>query len=372
MVNKEYSRKLYLLSKRIIELLQQNNGYIFGGAVRDTILHDHISNKFYKEFNKIIEKKKNKKLGLNLELVSYSETESDNDSLSENENISSCSLDIDSDIILDVEYSYQNSDLLPELSDRFLYPEDIDCLMSNDSKKIFLKNLNNNGLRHSRIFLKPLKIYIENTNNSLTIERVKIFIDISPIIKNILKISFIPYVYVDIISKDNTDGIYPPFGGIDFECNSLILTPNNDLVLSSHLSFYNDKCPKIRLLKIHSIIKDIENKIAKTVTRVPLYRTKKMQFKKWKICAEFINIDGIINYTLDVFENLNIKESCPICLEDFIENDYYLRRSCCKNALFHQKCFSKIISSNVKKNCPFCNSELAESEIINNRKVCLC
>lgn len=58
-------KKAYLLTKLVVELICENGGYIYGGAVRDMILHDYHAYKFYdanfknlKKSRELLEQKK--------------------------------------------------------------------------------------------------------------------------------------------------------------------------------------------------------------------------------------------------------------------------------------------------------------------------
>ena len=56
-------------------------------------------------------------------------------------------------------------------------------------------------------------------------------------------------------------------------------------------------------------------------------------------------------------------EECPICLEQFKENDLNLFVTKCCNKKFHNNCFTECMK--VKQECPLCRKPQSEFIIIN-------
>ncbi len=336
------SRKKYKLSKKLIEIIQNSNGYIFGGAVRDMILHNYNAEEFYLKISKDFLEDLNK--------TDLSEIEKDN-------KVSEWDLN-------DKQLKYNNPEIYPEYIDRFLYPNDIDCFMSLESKKIFLMMLRIHRLRFKEITKEePLKIYMEHISDlhrRLKIQKFQVTLDLEDLFISVMNFNVkeMPIINIDIITQDNSiKDLYPPFGAVDFECNSLLLTPTNNYMLSPHL-FLDINTAKHKLYKIQEIIKDIENKTAKVVEQVPLYRVDKMKKNGWKIIAKFKEKSYILE-----LKDSEEEEICPLCCDKFKKGEYYLKRSCCKSSIYHQDCFRDLIDLNIRKCCPLCLDDFDKSEI---------
>ena len=83
-------KKKYLLTKKLIAQIITYEGSVFGGAVRDIVLHDHHATKFYETYDPT---------------------------------------------------SYQDPTIGPEYSERFLVPKDIDFIIKVDKVKGFMERL---------------------------------------------------------------------------------------------------------------------------------------------------------------------------------------------------------------------------------------
>ncbi len=336
-------RKKYKLTKKLIEIIQNSNGYIFGGAVRDMLLHNYNAEEFYLKISKDLLEELNE--------TELTESEKDN-------KVSNWDLN-------DKPLKYNNPEIYPEYIDRFLYPNDIDCFMSLESKKIFLMMLRIHRLRFKEITKEePLKIYMENIDNSnrrLKIQKFQVTLDLEDLFISVMKFNpkEMPIINIDIITQDNyIRDFYPPFGEVDFECNSLLLTPTNNYILTPHLNLEINTA-KHKLYKIQQIIKDIENKTAKVINnKVPLYRVDKMKKNGWKIIANFKDKSYILQ-----IKDTEEEEICPLCCDKFNKGEYYLKRSCCKSSIYHQDCFNKLIELNIRKCCPLCLDQFDEIEI---------
>jgi hypothetical protein len=139
---------------------------------------------------------------------------------------------------------------------------------------------------------------------------------------------------------------------IDFECNGLIITPNQDYNLAHCIGDECDTAQK-KHEKISDIITDILKKKAVSINDDYLheYRVKKMLTKKWNIHGE--SIDVVINVNADSKES----DICLICHEPFYKNEYHLKHSSC-SARYHPRCHIKMTENDsFKGKCPACNSD---------------
>ncbi len=378
LLSMNHSRKIYKLSKKVIEIIQKANGYIFGGAVRDILLHDYHASEFYKKINKTFDDELK-----NIEENYKKEEETQEETQEEKTEDEKTERDIKRDIQKNLKISkwnlygrtdkYNDNLLFPEHNDRFIYPNDIDCYMATESKQVFFMILKFHRLRYKYIFTEQsLNIYMKNqnyANNKLKIERIQITIDIDPLFMSIMHFNTmnLPTINVDIISQNNINNIYPPFGAVDFECNALLLTPTNDLMLSPHLNIDLIE-PKKKLYKIQQVVNDIEKKIAIVIERVPFFRMKKMREKGWTIKGRF----GNIYYIIDKYKKREEEDVCPLCFVSFKNEEYYLKRSCCNGSIYHQECFRKFLDSELQMKCPICSDLLYLSEYSRKRTVYLC
>ena len=409
-------KKAYLLTKLVVELICENGGYIYGGAVRDMILHDYHAYKFYdanfknlKKSRELLEQKKNshfemyksetteeKEEAINEEIDHVDENESDendengsydNDNSSENsqesfsaDSVESESADIDQivadEILRDnkkkmedlaqIHVLYQDPSYMPEYSDRFLVPTDIDCSIIDIER--FRKQLEENSLSLTLIQETKLKFYnkdnLDNSCKEYDLRKYIIRLNINERTKQILKIKDNIIIKIDSVTTPSTyDSKDPPFGLIDFECNTLILSSSHDYIISPGYAFDGCKNPNRRSEKLHEIMENIKKKVAIVVDRVPKHRMLKMKEKNWKIIAYV----EYITYTLHNSKEMLLPDeeanNCSLCLEYFEELEYKLKRSCCKSAIFHPKCFKEMLEAQQQfKSCPLCRDGFVHLE----------
>lgn len=233
----------YVFLKDVANTIFKNDGMIFGGYVRDMIIHDHFAAKYYA------------KMG-----------EEDPD------NMYSLS-------------KYNDTDLLPEYKERLKIPNDIDAFMTTQTMKNIVR------------MLTQSKKYIVVTND---VELSPYFIKaptglkhkiiIVKLLHNSLYKNYIPsslhnmHVKIDALHMDHIPiDIEPPFS-IDYECNALIMESEEFFRMSK-------LCCKERGLigpyehnsKLQDIIKDILERRAVPIraSDVCLHRTKRMVERGW-------------------------------------------------------------------------------------------
>lgn len=317
----EDNKNKWLNYKFISELiLKQCDGYIFGGFVRDSIIHNHYANLYYQKHN-LIEDNERELNNITIPLNKYT----------------------------DLEY-------YPEYKKRILIPSDIDIYLPNNninqlinllidnnykiiSKKIrqgrhYFLNFDDEigqNLTHYILYIKPSFNKIHNILSSLILNTKEITKILKKINKNLFTIKL--DIFTSNIKYDD-----PFFGKIDFECNGLYLTKHGLSIsnkLTNNLSFL-DKNNKIQL-----VIDDIINNKAKWVQPQDIKRIYKMVLKEWDVNHN--KIDIIQSMTEDI---------CLICQDNI--NLIDCKMKCC-NSYFHIKCFIQFEAIDNKNKCIHCN-----------------
>jgi hypothetical protein len=233
-------------------------------------------------------------------------------------------------------------------------------------KSEFTVRIRRNGLL--RIYIPDIDVSASN----LQLTRLEVTPQLPAHLHKMLNIYGDPTFFIDVVHASKINGLYPPFGNVDFECNSLLLTPTNDYIISPHLKgFYKkDLSPFEKDVKKAEIFEDIENKRAIVVSRVPLDRAKKMMSKNWEIiyyCDPLLRTsiaDAVILTKRPIVDT-----KCSLCLEDFEEDGYRLKRPCCNAGIYHQKCWKTFMESDAIKRCPMCRMGLEEFELCDIKTV---
>jgi hypothetical protein len=335
-MTKVYQHNDYQIKKEIASIILYAGGHIFGGYVRDKLLHDSHAQKFYK------------KHGAN-------------------------STSLYSDITIN-----------PELSGRFICPNDIDCYITQASLEKVLTNLSNAHMSVKKLFDHEPTKYLLNLNipaGCMRYHRYAISIFNSSHIRDItveLYNTLHPNAFkllgnhittfleglqqeFDIGKDDKFAKIFidvfcpvidadfskyeAPFSNLDFECNGLIYTQTG---INMSRSIYNtgqiQEDTGIRLAiseplnyiqRLTGIIDDIDNRVARIVNLdTSSRRIRKMVHKEW-------NIAGKEFFTVDLrTESSQLNESdssCLICHENFNNKTPAFKLVCCE-ARYHLKC----------------------------------
>lgn len=280
----------------IQQLIQKLNGVIFGGYVRDKIIHDFYALQYY---TKCSAEYKNEKYNYN---------------------------------------KYNDPNFLPETKDRMLLPYDIDCYMNPHHIEHF-KNMLRNSL---------LEFVEEKAENY---EHTKLYISfkLNPIIESNIEILKKIVIKVDIIHTQ-TPAHLPINKLLDFECNSLILTPDNEYKLCKFLSILC-KDPMTKIDKFNEIYNNILARKTKILSpQIADYRIQHMLNKNWIISSDNITLTKSINYKATDKTDTTV---CYICLENISSSGGHF--NCCKRFI-HLDCIEHIVTSNYGK-CPLCRSE---------------
>jgi len=314
------NRTKWNIFTKIINILINNNGTVFGGVVRDVYLRTYNARKFYQKY------------GLR----------SNDGSNWENKNYTDCTLD-------------------PDTSERVLIPNDIDVAVNKNDLDLLISDLIINNFKIKTIFVRDAKKYIQHINveqgdifhyrikvvprismNVLAPQEIKGFLNNYFSKNNNKEITFIQNtigsVTLDIMVNNTKNDIDPPFGNLDFECNGLVLTKDG-IRLSRFIQkldlYDNINLPIRNIEKITNIFTNIVNKTAVPTYlfnyNIYFYRINKMLSKGYNIKYRIINKI-----------NANREEhKCILCHEE-INNTKHVKLICC-NARYHNDCLVKVV-----------------------------
>lgn len=296
----------YKLKKQIADLVVQNDGVVFGGYVRDCIIHDHYAHIYYSEA-------------------------------------------ADSNVIR----NYNVLSYHPESALRTTIPNDIDCFFeSSDDFTNFVSDLQTNhfgvevkwsrdatrylrdiNVRRGELLHKRLKISAKQIVSLLGSLRSQVpssikydsILLIKRLVESLPPVTSAIYVDALVETDECVRILHPPFNAIDFDCNGLLLSKSGLALcydLSDGLGAYD------AFVRMSSIVKNILIKKTKVNPRsVPMYRYRKMWYKGWLI-------EGYIVHVCDAEED----DRCIICTER-LTNDNCFKLVCC-NAKYHMQCLN--------------------------------
>jgi hypothetical protein len=321
----------------VIKTVMECGGKVFGGAVRDMILHNKSASRFY-------------------------EAHADKPS----------------------QELYADKEYYPEFADRLVIPVDIDATIDCDNLDKFISNLVNKNYSIKRIFSRDAKSYLpslEVDEGEVRHNRYKVT-PVKPQLASILTrelLSRIPReikmllsrkheihgmlddviteivgpcpepFLMDVMVTDPTkDTMEAPFGGLDFECNGLILDGGNirmsDCLLQQLRTKYERGYEAVsKWDKTTQIMEDIVARRAVWCGGFAQeYRIKHMQDKNWTITGF-----NLIKRMDDAYDG-----HCIICHDDCKEQHY--KRTCC-DARYHPKCLINTLSRpRTRVECPMC------------------
>jgi len=347
----EFQHHEYQVKKEIAETILREGGHIFGGYVRDKLLHDSHAQKFYKKHG-----------------------------------AESATL-------------YSDKTSSPELSGRFVCPNDIDCYMKKTCMESIIEKLIEANMNVKQHFDRDPVSYLPNLNipvGSMRHYRLGVSVFHQNIIREIsfavhdclhssvsrllgrqitnfleslhsehgqgLRKQYAP-IYIDIfcpVNEEDFDTYEAPFSNLDFECNGLIYTAQG-IRLSKSIFSEGEPSPVEMPLntfqRLAKIIDDIDNRVATVVNlQVSIRRIRKMIHKDWNISGkEFIVVDTRNVATDDL-------RHCLICHENFLPTNPAYKMPCC-NASFHLGCLIKSCNEGVSamvvtKKCVMCRKDV--------------
>jgi hypothetical protein len=314
------NNKLFYKFSRDLADLILNFGVIFGGYVRDMILHNHHATQYYEK-----------------------------NSSSEN-----------------VIKEYSNDSIFSEHKDRLVLPSDIDCFMTSAVFCKFQDVLVNSAyfkIKSARICGDLQYMQIPGTfPHGLTHSRLVITPRHNPLYVNFLP-DFIRMmkIQVDVLHAHDLQGFDPPFGNVDFEANALIMDgPTGNIRMSKLLLNYTrlsgDGLGQLK--KINQIVESITKKEAIPVGLVPLYRSMNMVNKGW--CVKNKPCDNI---KLCMFSDKESLDMCTICMDD-LKGMTQIKADCC-NTRYHPLCFQKLVHTNFNSMCPGCRRDMPINDVQN-------
>lgn len=330
MFKEDIQKAEWKIKQAIASIILNVGGVIFGGFVRDTLLHDHFAKKYY-------------------------------DLMKE-------------DYGTDIQHAcYTDETVHSDTYDRCIIPKDIDCYLENAEMLARLElALSAHRFSFRRIFVRQnASEYIKRLdvpdNSLIHIRYVVCCIDyaaryaLKSAILSALPMEFrtlcnehihqcltqiqdtsrkLHQVTIDALIKKNPDlSLEPPFGNIDFECNALLLNKDG-IRLSKQLKIDTGVVKATaEAFKLVEIIQDITKKravVARNNKPMDHYRFQKMRLKGWEIVTNFQVIQEV------PISSIMEDDVCTICLSSFKEKAYKLK--CCSTK-YHKKCLLDTIQT---------------------------
>ena len=278
----------YKAKKQIGEIVTQCDGVIFGGFVRDMILHSHMCDRFYSAHKE----------------------------------------------------GFADPMVDPATADRLIVPRDIDCHFKTEGEyNHFVAELKHYGFQTTKrinrtMYLpdsegaKHIKLMARVPCTERDLKRIltdSLPLSVSRNVVDLLNFGNIvqpPTIHIDVIIHETKS---PPFSELDFRCNGLVMSKQGihlcDLLGGIMLPF-----GKFKLMQ--DIVEDIHNKVARVYQTKP-ERYIKMVAKGWTVYGDTIS---------RVVEPC---EYCILCHEVCTKTDHY-KLNCCA-AGYHRACLSRAI-----------------------------
>lgn len=317
-------RNKFKMMNIIKDAIIKNNGLIFGGFVRDSIIHDHFAHLYYEQLRK--------------------NNETDNDS----------NIDID---------RFYDPAWMKDTKDRLVVPNDIDCFMTEKDYNVFINSLHNHRLMCNIVFNRDACAYIigfdRNKDDTLRHRRLHIMANLTCVIDELQKLPFqfdiktfwdalkgvepTP-IHVDIItSKKQYDS--PFMTDLDFECNGLYISKYG---ISIAEELVKETCELAKFRKISKIVDDIIHRVAIYCHPINTenIRIQKLIDRGWTIKDS----KGCVTSICDN----NYEGYCIICHEN-VPNTHF-KMTCC-DARYHTICIQKSIECSLQTGqCIMCKT----------------
>jgi hypothetical protein len=303
------SKLRWRLIKKVQQVLLKNNALIFGGFVRDLLLHNHAARRYYE----------------------------------------SCDV-----MGVDPDAHYTDFEFLPHLKQRMLIPNDIDCMMTLSQYESFKKEIKKKKIHILEDVYQNVSRYRTHPKSKCYCEHIRSYVSvpIPELLKGVLpKISF----SMDVMcyyseSIPSLDSLSTP----DFGCNGLLLT-SLGLQLSPKVAESSDQFddPIHKLDMLNSIVKDLLQK--KTIfvkPNVEIHRIKKLIQKGWKLCGDFMELERA---------GQTYEGHCLLCHENF-DNEISAKFACC-DGRYHLSCFKEVLEDTsphsilATSKCPMCRKD---------------
>jgi len=373
--NKYIEKKFeYKIKKRIFEILQELGAGIFGGSIRDQILHESASKKFYQYYEKYTND--------NMIVIPHNNNDDNNIRYIYNKiflgkpvNITYCDKNFHSETYLDRNTIMNDIDCVinENLFERLIkHIEKID-----NSIKIYTKKYNNfKNYIHikdsSKIIKSYITIYISAINK---FNHIKHYLTFNECIDADLDLPIFKPIYfkIDIFIYDDSSNIFQALNlmsaNSDYFCNSLYMINNrlsiNDNIAKSiirpnyesNITDIKKRCLDIFIKKhlykeqiVKIIINQIYNRNAYPVKcNIIGKRILKMSSKNFKILDQYNFFDNVILH----------EEICILCRDNINSNNENIKLICC-NSCYHQNCFKDIVYRHKYeiKRCYMCSTKI--------------
>jgi hypothetical protein len=295
------SRHEWASYSNVHQMLLTNGGIIFGGAIRDTIVHKFHATEFYKQRDEYMEKNPT---GV---------------------------------------FEYDDREISPNTLGRFTIPTDIDVFVYEDHYNFIITKLQKKyPIKISMI--KDLQYTVPDLEpNTYKLYKIEVFM-IYPIKAQVVKI--------DMIVCPNDRGRAFPLMEVDFNVNALFQSLEKNI----HVSPMYDKNNRDRTMLLYNIMNDIKHKIARGIApNVTGYRVRKMIAKDWDVKIKFTI------YRFHECSAIDDEEICTICTvnkKEFTECVNFVKCRC--KSIICLTC----IKDNFEKieKCPTCRC-LIDSDI---------
>ena len=345
----------YLTKKRIFTLINDSGAGIFGGSLRDSILHDFGSNKFYQYFNH--------------NLINYNNLN-----------------------ILYTNKNYHKESYI----DRNTIFNDIDTVMNKNNFKLLLSKLEDFEIKYNYCIHHNFNEYIDIIDvENLISSYIVLNITIDNPFRNDFKLLRMfgigiefplkeSFIKVDILMCKETLSVKNVIDKItsnsDFYCNSLYLF-NNKLQINEDISkklkniefnsTYEDNIKKNIdiFLKKEIYMKDIVNIVKNQILKKIAFSIN-LTKKNEKRITKIKNKGFTIKFNQSIYDNLNYhnvickNEICILCRSDLFDpnendiNNYEIKLKCC-SSFYHKECLLEITKTNINFNkCFYCSNKL--------------
>lgn len=284
-------------------------GYVFGGFVRDSVIHDHGAKAFFM-------KMKDAK---------------------------------------DTDVNYNDPDCEPSTyDDRMLLPSDIDIVMDTRDVPEYIARLKACGYQVRSIFSRSFSKYAgDMMDSSMIHNKYAVRVKAHPLIA----VEFAPSISIDVIHRSNFvfEEVFNPLYA-DFECNTLCINKDGNIMTS----ITRGMGPMDAFNKTQEIIKDCVARKAVSVSPTKL-RIEKMIEKGYYI-------QGPVN---SVFKP-SADECCILCHDKIDEGGVCVKNNCC-SGVYHLKCYvsttkDAVTMYNNVSNCMMCRKALDEIECMQGQK----
>lgn len=279
-----YQSVYWAMCKAIEKNLLNSGAIIFGGYVRDRIIHDHYADMFYTA-------------------ADASETP------------------------LDYNDPKCHPDSWPH---RTHLPADIDAVMSNDAFDTFIENMKEQDFIVKKKRTTNISAYTCRVPDLLH-TKCTVMLKTHPIMRNLpLFTSCLPVVELDILHKQSlspTECV--PYGTIDFECNSLLILPGNTIDIRNGAHHF---CTE-KFKQINKIMSDIVE-----------FRAVAVNPQNYRICKMLEKGFELSNHAIKLIPCEIAKKYdglCLICHEDFEQCKAFcqVQNTCC-DARYHVHCYA--------------------------------